>query len=118
MMLLPGTQVKVYLATAAIDMRKSFDGLSEMVQNTIKENPFSGHLFVFCNKGRNKIKVLYWDRNGFCVWYKRFEKGRYLLPVLTGHSVSLSLSDLHCLLEGIDLKNIHRLPTLNYQAVA
>ena len=117
MLMLPSNN-KVYLATAFIDMRLSFDGLSMMVQNIIEENPFSGHLFAFSNKRQNKVKILYWDRNGFCIWYKRFEKGHYLLPVLTGHRVELSLSDLHCLLEGIDLKNIHRLPTLYYQKVA
>lgn len=117
MLMLP-SNTKVYLARAAVDMRSSFDGLSAIVQNTIEENPFSGHLFVFSNKGRNKVKILYWDRNGFCIWYKRFEKGRYVLPELTGDSIELSLSDLHCLLEGIDLKDIHRLPTLHYQKVA
>jgi len=117
MLMLP-SNTQVYLAAEPVDMRKSFDGLSEIVQNVIEESPFSGHLFVFCNKGRNRIKVLYWDRNGFCIWYKRFEKGRYLLPVITGISVSMSLSDLHCVLEGIDLKKIQRLPSLHYKAVA
>ena len=65
---------EVYLLTGATDMRKSVNGLSSLVNKAIKQDPFSGHLFAFCNKKKDLIKILYWDRNGFCIWYKRFEK--------------------------------------------
>ncbi len=63
--------VRVYLATAPADMRKSFDGLSALAKGTLELDPFSGHLFVFANRRRDRIKVLYWDRDGFAVWAKR-----------------------------------------------
>ena len=71
--------VKVYVSTDVADMRKSIDDLSMLVQEVLKKDPFSGHLFVFCNKRGDKIKILYWDRNGFCLWYKRLERGVFRL---------------------------------------
>ena len=69
--------VKVYVSTDETDMRKSIDALSIMVQEILKKDPFSGHLFVFCNKRGDKIKILYWDRNGYCLWYKRLATPGY-----------------------------------------
>lgn len=70
-MFLPA-QTKVYLAVGNTDMRKSINGLSILVEEYLEMNPFSGHLFAFCNRRRNMIKILYWDRNGFCLWHNRF----------------------------------------------
>ena len=63
--------VKVYLCTVACDMRRSFDGLSMMAEHVIRCNPFSGHLLVFCNRRGDRLKILYWDRDGWAIWYKR-----------------------------------------------
>ena len=68
------TAIKVFLALGATDMRKSINGLSLLVSEHLKLDPFSGSIFVFCNKKKNMLKILYWDTNGFCLWYKRLEK--------------------------------------------
>lgn len=95
--------VKVYLAVGATDMRKSIDGLSIMVSQVLACDPFSGHLFVFGNRRRNMVKVLYWDRNGFCLWMKRLEKYRFRWPE-HGHEVlELEQRELRWLLEGLDV---------------
>jgi transposase len=85
-------------------MSKSFDGLAGLVQQTLKLDPFSTHLFVFFNKAKEKVKILYWDHNGFAIWYKRLEKGVFRIPrIQHGEAYSLSMSELCLLLEGIDL---------------
>ena len=102
MLMLPATTA-IYLSREPADMRKSIDGLSALVQSELKLNAKQAALFVFFNRQRNKVKVLYWDRNGFVVWYKRLARGRYRLPTLVKRATTLSVSDLSCLLEGIDL---------------
>src|SRR5208337_4245912 len=72
--------IKVYLCTVACDMRRSFDGLSMMAEHIIRCNPFSGHLLVFCNKRSDRLKILYWDRDGWVIWYKRLEDSTLALP--------------------------------------
>ena len=72
--------IKIYMAVQPINMRKSFDGLAVIVQEVLKQNPLSSHLFVFRNKPADKIKLLVWDRNGFVIYYKRLEKGRFKFP--------------------------------------
>jgi transposase len=74
-------QTKVYLAVGRTDMRKSINGLSILVDEVLEMNPFSGHLFAFSNRRRNMIKILYWCRNGFCLWQKRLEKDRFRWPL-------------------------------------
>jgi transposase len=69
--------VKVYLCTVACDMRRSFDGLSMMAEHVIRCNPFSGHLLVFCNRRSDRLKILYWDWDGWAIWYKRLEVGTF-----------------------------------------
>ena len=103
--------IKVYLCTVACDMRRSFDGLSMMAEHIIRCNPFSGHLLVFCNKRSDRLKILYWDRDGYCLWYKRLEEGTYRLPPAPKdgrQSVELKASELAMLLEGIDLRSVKR----------
>lgn len=102
--------VKIYLASVPADMRKSVDGLFGLVQGVLEEDPFSGHLFVFRNRGSNRVKILVWDHGGFWVLYKRLEKGRFHFPDTSGASVRLSASDLTLLLGGIDLAGARRLP--------
>jgi transposase len=107
MLMLPPS-VRIYLAADPADMRCGFDGLMARVQGLLDKDPFSGHLFVFCNRRRNRIKILFWDRSGFCLWYKRLEKGTFHLPEAAGASVSIEAADLALLLEGIDLRGAHR----------
>jgi len=94
--------VRVYLAMGPTDMRKGFDGLSVLAQDTLKQDPFSGHLFVFRGKRCDLVKILYWDGQGFCLFAKRLEKGRFIWPITKDGSVTLTPAQLSMLLEGID----------------
>lgn len=110
MLMLP--DVKVFISTQATDMRKSFDGLAILVQESIKKDLFKGELFVFFNRRCDRVKILYWDRNGYCLWAKRLENGLYRLPKVRGDVIPMKSSELGMLLEGIDLTNPHRLVPL------
>jgi transposase len=94
--------VRVYLALGATDMRKGFDGLSLLAQEVLREDPFSGHLFVFRGRRGDLIKVLYWDGQGLCLFAKRLERGRFIWPQAREGTVTLSPAQLAMLLEGID----------------
>jgi transposase len=109
--------VKVYVSTDITDMRRSIDSLSVLVQEVLKKDPFSGHLFVFCNKRGDKIKILYWDRNGFCLWYKKLERGIFRLPKMQGKVFILRPNELNLLLEGIDLTDRKRLTAVAFDAI-
>lgn len=100
--------VRVYIATKPADLRKSFDGLAGLVRDIIKEDPLCGHLFVFRNKKGCSAKILFWDRTGFCIWYKRLERGTFRFPKSDAHSIQMSAVELALLLEGIDLSNAKR----------
>jgi transposase len=89
-------------------MRRSFDGLAMMVEYLIGQNPLSGHLFVFRNRRGDKVKILYWDRDGWAIWYKRLEKSTFRLPESNEGSIELSATDLYMILEGIELCTIKR----------
>lgn len=94
--------VKIYLCKQTTDMRRSFDGLAMMVQHIIKQNPLSGHIFVFRNKRNNMLKFLYWDNDGYAIWYKRLEKGTFSWPVDIGDDAVIDSRDFSMILEGID----------------
>lgn len=94
--------VRVYLALGTTDMRKGFDGLSVLVQEVLRADPFSGHLFVFRGRRGDLIKVLYWDGQGLCLFAKRLERGRFIWPQAREGAVTLSPAQLAMLLEGID----------------
>ena len=100
--------VRIFICTQPTDMRKSFDGLSMRAEYVVGLNPRSGHLFVFINKPGDKLKILYWDRDGYAVWYKRLEKGTFLVPASTGEKLEVSAMDLAMILDGIDLSSIKR----------
>jgi len=102
MLTLPAT-IRVFVCAQATDMRRSFDGLSAMATSVVLQDPLSGHLFVFRNKGGDRLKVLYWDRDGLCIWYKRLEKGTFELPATTSSSVEISSTELTMLIAGITL---------------
>lgn len=89
-------------------MRRSFDGLAMMVEYYIHRDPLSGHLFVFRNKNGDKAKILYWDRDGLAIWYKRLEKGSFQFPIHEDGYVEVGSVDLAMLLEGIDLSSVRR----------
>jgi transposase len=105
MMHLPAS-VRVYLCTAPCDMRRSFDGLHALVTGAMQLDAFAGHLFVFSNKRRDRVKILYWDRDGFAVWAKRLEEGTYAMPfedVANAPRREITAQELGALLSGIDL---------------
>lgn len=97
--MLIGAGLPVYVAAQAVDMRKSIDGLARLVEESLPVSPFTGGVFVFFNRSRDKVKLLWWDRHGFWVAYKRLEKGRFRLPATS----ALTLPELSLVLEGIDL---------------
>jgi transposase len=105
-----GLGVRIYLCTAPTDMRKGFDTLAALVRESLGYDPLSGHLFLFVGRDRDRLKLLYWDSDGFAVWYKRIEEGKFRLPVTkdTQASVELRASELAMLLAGIDLTSIKR----------
>jgi transposase len=109
-MIHPPASVRVYLATTPCDMRRSFDGLHALVTAVMQLDAFAGHLFVFGNKRRDRIKVLYWDRDGFAVWAKRLEEGTYAMPFSESGEVrrEITAQELGALLSGIDLSQAKR----------
>jgi transposase len=95
--------VKIYIATEPADLRRSFDGLAGIVRGIIKKDPMSGHLFVFRNKAGHRVKILFWDRTGFCLHYKRLERGIFRFPTNERKSMEVKMSQLRMLLDGIPL---------------
>lgn len=93
---------RVWLVAGVTDMRKGFDGLSALVQSRLREGPFSGQLFVFRGRRGDRVKVLWWDGQGLCLYYKRLERGRFVWPQAEDGVVHLSPAQLSMLLEGID----------------
>lgn len=105
----------IYFANFSVDMRKSIDGLSLLVCEHFDQNPANGSIYVFLNKSRNKIKILYFDRNGFVMWYKRLERGRFILSKLINEKVYvLSEPQLRWLLDGLDFMSLRGHPKLHY----
>jgi len=99
--------VQIYLASEAVDMRRGFDSLSALV-TARGLDVFSGHLFVFVSKRKDRVKILAWDRGGFVLYYKRLERGRFRLPLLVGDTVRLDAGQLAMLLDGVDLAHVRR----------
>lgn len=104
--------LKVFISTKPLDMRKSLDGMSAIVTQELKKDVFAGQLFVFCNKRGDKIKLFYWDRNGYCCWYKRLERGVFRMPKVSGPVFHINPAELGLILEGIDLTDRARLRAL------
>lgn len=100
--------VRILFATAPTDMRRSFDGLAMLVREVLREDPFSGHLFVFRSRSGDRMKLLYWDGGGLCLFYKRLEKGTFAFPHVDGSSAVIEAGQLALLLEGIDFEKIDR----------
>ena len=104
---LPG---RVFLCATPTDMRKSFDGLSALVVEQLGQDPLSGHLFIFTSRRRDRVKLLYFERGGLAIWYKRLEEGTFATPQPAGDgkSVQLSADELALLLAGVDLAGAKR----------
>jgi transposase len=106
------TQVSIYLCTTPVDLRKSFDGLTGLVQSVFEMNLLEGHLFLFLNKRRDRIKALWWDRDGLVIWYKRLERGTFEMPKSQEGRAHLTLdpTQLAMLLGGVSLASAKRRP--------
>jgi len=104
------SDVRIFVCLAPIRMQFSFDTLMGLAQKTFDQDPLSGHLFLFFNRKRDRIKILFWDVDGFCIWYKRLEVGAFQLPVTTegDQGVELNCKQLTQLLNGMDLRNGRR----------
>ena len=107
-MLSLGPSQRYFLYRQATDMRKGFDGLSGLVLSQMEGDPLSGDVFVFVNRGRNRMKMLVWDRSGFVLWYKRLESGTFELPKVKAEeqSVGISWQKLVLILEGVSLQSV------------
>jgi transposase len=105
MILLP-SPVRIFLCTRSTDLRKSFDGLSGLIQECFEQDPLTGHFFLFLNRRRDRIKILYFDRDGLAIWYKRLEAGSFQLPQdVAGDGIEIQPAQLAMLLSGIDLRS-------------
>ena len=103
---------RIWLAAAPADMRCGFDRLADLARTVTEQDPLSGHLFLFRSRGGDRLKALYWEKDGYALWYKRLEQGVFKLPRIEGgaKSVELRASELAMLLDGIDLRSVKRLP--------
>lgn len=106
--MIPADGIRVYLALGATDMRKAINGLSVLVEQAMGRDPFSGDLFVFCNRRKNILKILYWDQNGFCLWHKRLEEHRFLWPKRPEQVMAIDRKQLDWLLAGLDIGRAHQ----------
>jgi len=102
------TSVRVFLCLAPVDMRRSFDGLAAMAERVVRQDPLSGHLFVFRGRRGDRIKILSWDGDGYALWYKRLEAGVFRFPSEAAEAKEISAADLGLILEGIDLRSVKR----------
>jgi transposase len=107
-MITPPNGTRIWLACGVTDMRKGFDGLAAIVQTALAENPFSGQLFVFRGRRGDRVKILWWDGDGLCLYAKRLERGRFVWPRADRGTVSLTHAQLSMLLEGIDWRRPER----------
>jgi transposase len=105
-------QIRVFLYRQPTDMRKSFHGLVALTESSLKQDPLSGSLFVFVNRRRDRIKILYWAETGFCIWYQQLQRGTYQLPSQAsldeGETLEVSRAQLSLILDGIDLTSVRQ----------
>jgi transposase len=102
--------VRIFVATAPTNMHLSFDRLAALARDVLAQDPLSGHLFAFFNRSADRVKILYWDRSGFCLWYKRLERGVFHLPRADASRFELDAAELLLLLDGIELATATRRP--------
>lgn len=101
---------RIFVATGATDMRKGFDGLCGVVTGVLEKDPLSGHLFLFVNRRRDKLKILYWDGDGLAIWYRRLEQGTFQMPRVSKDQTTAEIrsDELTMLVRGIDYSNVKR----------
>jgi len=114
-MILDWAKVRIFVKPGATDMRKQINGLSMLVAEQLAMDPLDGSLFLFCNKQRRILKVIYWERNGFCLWLKRLEKDKFPWPAKREEATEISQQQFGFLLQGIDFWNAHK--KLEYRSV-
>jgi transposase len=101
-MIMPGAEIRVLVATKPVDFRKQSDGLAALVQEALRENPYSGAIYVFRSKRVNRVKLLWWDGTGICLLTKRLESGQFCWPAITDGMMPLTRAQLSTLLEGLE----------------
>ena len=116
--MIPTSGVRVYLVMGNTDMRKAIDGLSLIVSRVLDQDPFAGHLFAFSNRRRTMVKILYWDRNGFCLWQKRLERDRFRWPENCEGYMVIERRELQWLLEGLTISQRQAHGRLKYRTLA
>jgi len=114
-MFFPEGQLRVWLYQQPVDMRRSFDGLAAIAKNQMYEDPLSGHLFAFINKRRTYLKVLFFDRTGYCIWAKRLEAGQFAHPknTDTSNKLAMDFGTLKLMIEGLDVKDYRQRKRFN-----
>jgi transposase len=104
------TDVRVWLATVPLDMRRGFDRLAEHVRTILAQDPMSGHLFVFRSRSSERVKILWWDRDGYCIYYKRLERGTFVFPAADSHgdkqTILIDSAQLMKLLSGLPVEKV------------
>ncbi len=111
-------EIKIYVSMQPIDARKSIDGLCALVTNHFDDNPQCGNVFIFFNKAKDKVKILWWHANGFALYYKRLEKHRFILPRNIVDTLEITQAQLYGLLAGLDFSLMRNFPEINYHQYA
>ncbi len=107
-MLYPRTGIRIWLYTQPTDMRKSFNGLSAIVKHQLGQDPLNGHLYVFVNRRKNLMKILYFESTGYAIWSKRLEVGQFVTHRISGKQHAITGAELQCLIDGIDLRKARK----------
>jgi len=100
--------VRIFLCLVPVDMRRSFDGLARAAEEVVRQDPLSGHLFVFRGRRGDRLKILYWDGDGYALWYKRLEAGVFRLPRAAGDAKEITGAELGLILEGLEVREARR----------
>jgi transposase len=114
-MIIDWSRMKIMIKPGRTDFRKQINGLAVIIENELKVNPFSNYLFIFCSTNRTRLKILYWDRNGFCLWLKRLEKDKFPWPKDEKEAMEIRYEELKMLLDGINFFSAYK--RLNYTRV-
>jgi len=101
-------ETRVFIRPGKTDFRKSINGLSVLVQEHMQSDPFDGNLYVFCNRTKTMLKILYWDRNGFCLWHKRLEEDKFHWPRTPEEVHEITRDEYYWLMQGLDFYNAHK----------
>ena len=101
-------ETRVFIRPGKTDFRKSINGLSVLVQEHMQSDPFDGNLYVFCNRTKTMLKILYWDRNGFCLWHKRLEEDKFHWPRTPEEVQEITRDEYYWLMQGLDFYNAHK----------